>query len=734
MKNFTLLFLFFVSWSSLAIAQDALHQSKSGHHSREKKSELTKDARTNIITPSLEKSVSSSVFNEGFENWNTQSPGQLPAGWTQFRTSTLNSNPTQQPDNRPWVANNPNSDVFGDGTPEDYVYSGDGSMVIGYNAGDGSALGRFTWAVTPSFTVSGGANDYAYLTYYKWFQHNADEGWFSSYHVKIFADGVWTNLASFVGPDAEANLFDDFVGIEISQYINKSVKIAFVYEYTDGYQMAIDEIDVVVLLNHDNGIASVAYDFYRWWPISVDKTMGFDIRVNGMGLIPIEGMVSLYVNDQLQDSAKLEALIFGMNTDTVLVWTPKTHGTFTVRIQLSNEVTDADGATVPDQNLANNALEFEIFIRDPQTVFFSEGFEHVDWEHADGPTTIFPPSENWSYTEGWMATVSRSIRDIISAAVYQVKDDAPELLVTPALNLPAGNYILEMLVGGLNNGITDDGVYFGHSILKVYLTTELVGKSVQEEILLLTHSLENGDATRKISLNLDIETDDEYYLIFETTSTFSFEDFASAVFIDNIHLFKPALFQATFNVDMTDAEGFDPATHKVYLTGTMTDWAIPGTENAIELTRDASINDSVVFTATIDINEGLHSYKYYSDLVGAGFDGGEWDGDPNRTVRISGNHIENDIWGILSGVSVNEPGYNHKLVLYPNPVRQTLIIDNDEIINHIRIFDITGRVVYSNTINDLNHQINVSEFTKGMYVLQVMSGNEIISRKFNVVK
>jgi hypothetical protein len=625
MKNFTLLFVLFVSWSSLTFAQDAKYRSKSENLSREKKSELTKEARTKIKTKSLQKSKTNSVFYAGFENWDSQDPGKLPAGWTQFRTSTLNSNPTQQPDSNEWMLNNPDSDVFGNGVPWNYVYMGEGSMVIGYNAGNGSSLGKFTWAVTPSFMVTGKANDSAYLTYYKWFQHDVTNAHVSAYHVQIFSDGVWKNLASFVGPDAEANIFDDFVALDISDYINKSVKIAFVYEYTDGYQMAIDEIDVMVLHDYDNGIDYVAYDF-GWWPHSVNKTMGLYINVNGWGQIPIDGKVSLYVNDQLQDTAELDALSFGMSTDTILKWTPTTHGNFTIRIQLSNQVS-ADGAIVYDENPGNNVIEFEISIRDPQTVFLAEGFEHVDWDNPDGPVAIFPPSENWSLTDKWVAEVDFPESGLISATSYQSLGEAPEYLITPSLNLAAGKFILEMLVGVYYDGVTStNGVYLGHSTLKVYLTTKKTLNVTQDDILLLTYSFENGNTSRQLSLNFETTSANVYYLKFETTTTYSNQYFKSWVLIDNIYLYQPA------------------------------------------------------------------------------------------------------------AVSVQEPSFTQKLVLYPNPVRQTLNLDNNKIINHVRIFDITGRVVYSNAANGLNHQINVSQFTEGVYVIHVISGDAVHSKKFNVVK
>ena len=46
---------------------------------------------------------------------------------------------------------------------------------------------------------------------------------------------------------------------------------------------------------------------------------------------------------------------------------------------------------------------------------------------------------------------------------------------------------------------------------------------------------------------------------------------------------EPETFVVTFNVDVTDLEGFNPATEKIYLTGSMVGWAEPGNEGSIEM-------------------------------------------------------------------------------------------------------------------------------------------------------
>ncbi len=733
MRKFTLLVFLSVLFTGFTFAQESMLKAKSKHLTKETNTSLIENSTSRVNLQVLNKANKSTQFYEGFETSPNASEGLLPEGWTQKRTSTLDAAPTADPDPElpSWFRQE--NGVYGlDG---DYVHAGLGSMATGYTTPE------FTWAISPEFTMEGSATDLAFLTYWVWYQHSADDGWFTNYHVKVFADGAWTLLQSFIGADdPTANLFEASVGIDVSAYIGKTIQLAFIYEYTDGYQMAIDEIEVAVLPNFDNGINSVFYEFYQWWPASVDKQMRFDIEVGGKGLAPGIGEVSLFVNDQLIETQELEIMLFGMSDVDTFLWTPDAPGIYNLRFQLSDELDDGDGNMVADENPANNILELTFDIPDPETVLFTEGFEHVDWENPDGATVIFPPSDEWLITEGWGVTTARAMRDLVSASVGQFNNDPEEVMVTPAMSLPAGTVKLNMIVGGLNNGIIDDGSYLGHSTLEIYLLDEAPAKDVSEATLLLTYELDSlvGDAARTISLDIPVETAGDYYLSFNTTSTFNFTDFFSFVFIDNIMLTsipEVVMYDVTFNVDVTNLEGFDPETHTVYMTGNIVGWAEPGTEGSVTMTRDADNTEAIVYTTTVSLEENTEvAYKYFSDAVAAGWNGGEWAGEPNREVTITEATTFNDTWAVYGNVSVDEVTEDQNFSVYPNPVRDNLTIGNGQNISSVRIFDITGKVVYNANINDVTTIINVSDFNEGVYVVQIISGNEVTSRKINIVK
>lgn len=98
-----------------------------------------------------------------------------------------------------------------------------------------------------------------------------------------------------------------------------------------------------------------------------------------------------------------------------------------------------------------------------------------------------------------------------------------------------------------------------------------------------------------------------------------------------------------FKVDMSKDSTFNPAIQDVYISGTMTGWAQPGSDATYKLTPDAT--DSIYSITFMEIADGEIQYKYFLiDSTGASWDNGEWTGDPNRYSVIVGNTTLNDTW------------------------------------------------------------------------------------------
>jgi uncharacterized surface protein with fasciclin (FAS1) repeats len=154
--------------------------------------------------------------------------------------------------------------------------------------------------------------------------------------------------------------------------------------------------------------------------------------------------------------------------------------------------------------------------------------------------------------------------------------------------------------------------------------------------------------------------------------------------------------------------------------------------DAITLDADVAPTEDYIYTITLGVEEGDVNYKYFSTVIGDGWDGGEWAGDPNRTVNVTEDLTVNDVFGVQPvGVVENELA-EQGINLFPNPVSSTLYVENSELINELRIYDLTGRLVFSQVVNDNTTSINVSEFKTGVYIMQVMTVNGVASQKFNV--
>ena len=68
------------------------------------------------------------------------------------------------------------------------------------------------------------------------------------------------------------------------------------------------------------------------------------------------------------------------------------------------------------------------------------------------------------------------------------------------------------------------------------------------------------------------------------------------------------------------------------------------------------------------------------------------------------------------------------LLLYPNPVKNTLSFKSDSKIEKLIISDLTGKVIKMQTTN--NKQIDVEKLSKGIYIIEVISTQGKVKKKF----
>ena len=80
---------------------------------------------------------------------------------------------------------------------------------------------------------------------------------------------------------------------------------------------------------------------------------------------------------------------------------------------------------------------------------------------------------------------------------------------------------------------------------------------------------------------------------------------------------------------------------------------------------------------------------------------------------------------------VSHHGLNNPVKLYPNPVANTLFIENEDTpIEHVFVLDITGKEIFHQEIFDNRGEINVSSLPNGMYMVKTLCNGSFQISKF----
>jgi len=184
----------------------------------------------------------------------------------------------------------------------------------------------------------------------------------------------------------------------------------------------------------------------------------------------------------------------------------------------------------------------------------------------------------------------------------------------------------------------------------------------------------------------------------------------------------------TFEVDMTDADPFNPTTDDVYITGSFANWAEPGTD--INYKMEPIIGDSMFYRLTVSFVGGEIQYKYFRVIMGVpSWDNPEWNGDPNRVEVIYSPIVFYDIWGDILSDIPNIPN-SFVYTMYPNPVLTVLNINNISDVSQINVYDATGRMVRTVRVAAEKVVIDVADLRTGVYIVSVTNDKGTQSSKF----
>ena len=185
------------------------------------------------------------------------------------------------------------------------------------------------------------------------------------------------------------------------------------------------------------------------------------------------------------------------------------------------------------------------------------------------------------------------------------------------------------------------------------------------------------------------------------------------------------LYNVTFNVNMNQADGFEPGETDVYFTGTFFDWAVPGTVEGQQLNPTDNI---FIFTQTLQLAAGTYEYKYFD---GPSFEDGEWPGDPNRVIEVTDDMVVEDFFGVQTSVDdLTENVVN----LFPNPANSQVNITSGSRIMEVVVYNIAGQMVYRHTPGTQSHIIDLNAFHNGIYMVRILTPEGLQTMKLQVVK
>ncbi|MEE4198672.1 MAG: Ig-like domain-containing protein [Bacteroidales bacterium] len=441
---------------------------------------------------------------EGFEDvtetwpggWETASSSDLTgANWT--ATDFMSGDNT-------WFVCTPES-FQGDGG--EYIYEGQRSAAIGYSAGQSG--NSMHWLVSKEVELP---TDTAFLSFMTWFTSSTADGWFTYFHVQIEVDGTWENLLSWnTNDESNNNEWESVVDIDLMDYLGETVRFGFVFEYNDGFQMALDSIAYMNVPPADdagiNKIQTPASGTYEAGNIDVEvqlKNYGADT----LTAVDINWGVETGGDFNLVSTEAWTGELPQGSTETVAVgnYDFSDYGTYKI-IAFTSAPNGAE-----DINTANDSASVSFNIYEPGQLF--EDYEEGDF------------AMGWVAEGDWMVSDYQPYAGMYHAELGHDSYSPEYKMITPKVHIDGTIPEISFYAGGLNNTA-------GYGSSKLQLMYSVDGEDWEAfgpEI----DFAETGDAYQKYTVDLEIPAGD-YHIAFSATSDFYYYGmYYSYIFIDNI--------------------------------------------------------------------------------------------------------------------------------------------------------------------------------------------------------
>lgn len=98
--------------------------------------------------------------------------------------------------------------------------------------------------------------------------------------------------------------------------------------------------------------------------------------------------------------------------------------------------------------------------------------------------------------------------------------------------------------------------------------------------------------------------------------------------------------------------------------------------------------------------------------------------DPYIVTKSTASVNQHGIYKVVDNLSVENPSLENPFVVYPNPVENTLFINNIQNISNITIYDTTGKKI--NAYNNPSSEIEVSNYVQGVYFIKITTSDSIV--------
>jgi hypothetical protein len=84
----------------------------------------------------------------------------------------------------------------------------------------------------------------------------------------------------------------------------------------------------------------------------------------------------------------------------------------------------------------------------------------------------------------------------------------------------------------------------------------------------------------------------------------------------------------------------------------------------------------------------------------------------------------------LDHTGVKEVDNKYEIVeIYPNPASSTFTITSTEKIESVKIYNIIGELLFTETPNNIQSTININQFSKGIYFVEIKTEKRIVRKK-----